>query len=72
MNSFSIGYSTSARIQKKALGYSAYTVRESGYRAAAFDRWVWDHYDEYRIPPSHEDADEFLQEVAITRYSVLF
>ncbi|MFC6733057.1 site-specific integrase [Haladaptatus sp. DYSN1] len=49
---------------EKALGYSAYTVYESGYRAAAFDRWVWNTHDEYRIPPSHEDADGYLQEVA--------
>lgn len=49
---------------EKAVGYSEYTVYESGYRAAAFDRWVWDRHDEYRLPPTHEDADEYLQEVA--------
>lgn len=48
----------------KATGYSPYTVYESGYRAAAFDRWVWDEHGEYRLPPTPEDADGYLQEVA--------
>ena len=48
----------------KATGYSPYTVYESGYRAAAFDRWVWNEHDEYRLPPTPKDADGYLQEVA--------
>lgn len=49
---------------ESAQGYSPYTVYESGYRAAAFDRWVWDAQDEYTIPPTHDDADDYLEEVA--------
>lgn len=49
---------------ESAQGYSPYTVYESGYRAAAFDRWVWDHHDQYNIPPTTEDKDGYLEEVA--------
>lgn len=49
---------------ESAQGYSAYTVYESGYRAAAFDRWVWDHHDSYMLPPNQNDADEYLEEIA--------
>lgn len=47
---------------ESATGYSPYTVYETGYRAAAFDRWTWD--DSYTIPPSRADADAYLEEVA--------
>lgn len=47
-----------------AQGYSPYTVYESGYQAAAFDRWVWDARDEYTIPPTRDDADAYLETVA--------
>lgn len=49
---------------EKAEGYSPYTVYESGYRAAAFDRWVWDEHGEYTLPPSLDDADDYMQDVA--------
>ncbi|QSG07553.1 tyrosine-type recombinase/integrase [Halapricum desulfuricans] len=49
---------------KKAIGYSPYTVYESGYRSAAFDRWVWEQEGNYRLPPDTDDADEYMQEVA--------
>lgn len=49
---------------EKGIGYSPYTVYESGYRSAAFDRWVWDRHDKYRLPPDADDADEYMQEIA--------
>ena len=49
---------------EKAIGYSPYTVYETGYRAAAFDRWVWEQEGKYRLPPDTDDADEYMQEVA--------
>lgn len=53
----------------RALGYSPYTVYESGYRAAAFDRWVWDENNSYRLPPTTDDADEFMRETAYSDQS---
>ena len=38
---------------EKAIGYSPYTVYESGYRSAAFDRWVWEKEGKYRLPPGY-------------------
>lgn len=32
-------------------GYSQYAVYSTSYRTARFDRWVWQHRDEYRYPP---------------------
>jgi len=49
---------------EKAIGYSPYTVYESGYRSAAFDRWVWENEGKYRLPPDTDDADEYMQKVA--------
>lgn len=45
-------------------GYSPYTVYGTNYRTARFDRWVWDHRDGYHIPPTFEDAQAYLQELA--------
>ena len=45
-------------------GYSPYTVYESGYRSAAFDRWVWDEYEKYTLPPKPVDADGYIEQVA--------
>lgn len=46
----------------QAEGYSPYTVYETGYRTAAFDRWVWER-DGYQIP-STTHGDEYLEHVA--------
>ena len=51
----------------KAEGYSPYTVYETGYRTAAFDRWVWER-DGYQLP-TPEHGDEYLQEVAYSDQS---
>jgi integrase len=48
---------------ESATGYSPYTVYESGYRAAAFDRWVWAE-DSYQVPPTRDHADAYLEEIA--------
>lgn len=45
-------------------GYSDYTVYNTAYRTARFDRWVWNVEDRYTIPPTPEHADEYMIEVA--------
>ena len=50
---------------KKAKGYSPYTVFATGYRAAAFDRWLWSERG-YHIPPTQEDATAYMREVALS------
>ena len=47
-------------------GYSQYTVYSTSYRTARFDRWVWQHRDEYRYPPEEADARDFLQHLAFS------
>lgn len=47
-------------------GYSPYTVYATGYRAAAFDRWVWDQHDTYRMPPDQEDATGYMEAIAFS------
>jgi len=53
-----------AKDPDRAIGYSPYTVYETGYRAAKFDRWVWDQHNGYTYPPGTADADGYLKEVA--------
>ena len=48
----------------RAQGYSEYTVYETAYRSAAFDRWTWDEHGEYTVPPRPDDADGYLQKIA--------
>ena len=36
---------------EKAKRYLPYTVYKSGYRAAAFNRWVWNEDEKYRLSP---------------------
>lgn len=50
---------------QKAKGYSPYTVYATGYRAAQFDRWVWQHRGTYHAPPSPGDATEYMSELAL-------
>jgi integrase len=60
---------------EKAKGYSPYTVYNTGYRAAEFDRWVWQNGREgekaadYTFPPAQEDAAEYMEEVALSDVS---
>lgn len=49
---------------ESAEGYSPYTVYGTGYRAAAFDRWVWEQEGGYKIPPDQQAADRYLEEIA--------
>lgn len=51
---------------KKAKGYSPYTVYATSYRSAKFDRWVWEHNDGYKVPPTHEDATAHMEQVALS------
>lgn len=52
--------------ESKAVGYSPYTVHETGLRTAAFDRWVWSHGEGYRVPPDEADAREYMRSVAVS------
>lgn len=45
---------------EKREGYSDYTVYETGYRTARFDRWVWSEENRYTIPPTPEHADQYV------------
>lgn len=47
---------------EKVEGYSDYTAYETGYRTARFDRWVWQKENGYTIPPSPEQASEYINE----------
>jgi len=49
---------------QKAEGYSPYSVGMTANRVGRFDRWVWDKHDAYVVPPTEEDAQDFMQEVA--------
>jgi integrase len=49
---------------EKAEGYSPYSVYTTGNRLARFDRWVWERNDGYKIPPTEEDAQAYMEEVA--------
>ena len=52
---------------EKAEGYSDYTVYESAYRTARFDRWAWSKIGRYSIPPEPALATEYIEEGVIYR-----
>ena len=52
--------------EEKAEGYSPYTVYATGYRTAAFDKWVWQERGGYQIPPEQEDATAYIEEIAFS------
>jgi integrase len=52
--------------EEKTEGYSPYTVYADNYRQVRFDEWVWDHADEYKVPPTQNDASAYLEEVAFS------
>lgn len=45
-------------------GYSEYTIYSTAYRTARFDKWVWQEHGKYYYPPTKQDADQFLEELA--------
>lgn len=47
---------------EKVEGYSDYTVYETAYKCARFDRWVWGEEGRYAIPPTPEHATEYIDE----------
>jgi integrase len=53
--------------EEKVKGYSEYTVYETGYKCARFDRWVWSEENRYTIPPTPEHADEYIADVVAYR-----
>lgn len=55
--------------ESKAEGYSPYTVYADHYRSAKFDRWVWEQHGGYHVPPGLDDAQEFMEEVALSEQS---
>ena len=52
--------------KEKAEGYSPYTVYATGYRTAAFDRWMWEEQGEYRIPPEEPDTKAYIEHLAFS------
>lgn len=54
---------------EKAKGYSPYSVYNTGYRTAEFDRWAWERHGGYSVPPTQEDATQFMEEVALSSVS---
>jgi integrase len=52
---------------EKREGYSDYSVYETGYRTARFDRWVWGEENRYTIPPRPEHADQYMDDVVAFR-----
>ena len=53
---------TKGKNPEKREGYSDYTVYETGYRCARFDRWAWDYEERYTFPPTPEHADRYMDE----------
>lgn len=48
---------TQGKDPAKGEGYSAYTVWETNYKTAKFERFTWDYHDKYKFPPDHDDAN---------------
>jgi len=49
---------------ERATDYSKYTVYGSAYRTARFDKWRWEHCGGCSMPPSEEEAQEFVERFA--------
>lgn len=47
---------------EKREGYSDYTVYETAYKTARYDRWVWSQEGRYTVPPEPERATEYMDE----------
>lgn len=45
-------------------GYAQDTVQNTSYRVSRFYRWLWAREDGYTTNATHEDADEFMLELA--------
>lgn len=52
---------------EKYEGYSSYTVYETSYKTARFDRWVWDEENRYTVPPKPERASEYIDDIVVYR-----
>ena len=52
-----------AKDPERIEGYSDYTVYETAYKCARFDRWVWTDEERYTIPPSPEHADRYIDDI---------
>jgi integrase len=52
---------------EKVEGYSPYTVYETAYKCARFDRWTWNQEGRYLIPPTPEHATEYMDETVAYR-----
>ncbi|WP_321112978.1 tyrosine-type recombinase/integrase [Halorussus salinisoli] len=50
---------------EKAEGYSPYTVSNTAYRTAQFDRWMWDQKNRYHYPPESDDAAAYMDWLAV-------
>lgn len=51
---------------EKAEGYSPYTVYNTAYRSAQFDRWVWEQRNQYHYPPDADEAAAYMDWLALS------
>ncbi|TKX72617.1 site-specific integrase [Halorubrum sp. GN11_10-6_MGM] len=58
---------TRAKDPERMEGYSDYTVYETAYKCARFDRWVWSSEGRYTHPPTTEHADQYIDDVVVYR-----
>jgi site-specific recombinase XerD len=53
----------------QAEGYSQSTTKQRSYRLDRFYRWLWDGENGYTLNVTVEDADEYMQELAVAEHS---
>ena len=49
---------------ERAEGYSPHTVYGTAYRTARFDKWRWEEFGGYSMPPTEEEAKAFVEWLA--------
>jgi integrase len=64
MESFTRWLDTIGKEPTRAEGYAYDTIRATVHRIDVFYRWIWDREGGYVAPPTHEDADEYIAELA--------
>lgn len=49
---------------ESATGYSEYTVYGTAYRSARFDKWRWERFSGYSMPPTEDETKAFIERFA--------
>ena len=49
---------------ERAEGYSPHTIYGTAYRTARFDKWRWEEFGGYSMPPTEEEAQAFVEWLA--------